>query len=255
MSPHFNRRRRHTNAIKYMFSKIKSIFKKINGPMPLVDFQDYNEYWKKRQHENAAVLHRYIVIKNKVPDGSSVLDIGCGNGGFLKYLKKERPNCDVVGIDVSSEAVENLKTEGFAAYLAQCETSARELTGRDFDYVVLMEVVEHAHDAEQLVRQALECNPRSIFITIPNVGYFMHRLRLMFGGRFPVTTILFHMKEHIRFWTVKDFKQWMEYLGCRVVSCVGQQQTRNKVILFLMRISPGWFASQVVYEVVRSEPR
>jgi len=65
------------------------------GPAPLEEFADYDEYWDKRKQESEQdrSIPRYELVTEKIPDGASVLDIGCGNGAFLSYLKKTSPQC------------------------------------------------------------------------------------------------------------------------------------------------------------------
>ena len=151
-------------------------------------------------------------------------------------------------MDISSAAVANLSQHDIDGAAINLGTPLRNLTERNFDYVVMMEVIEHVHEAESLVLDTMEFSPKGIFITIPNAGYFIHRLRLMFGGRFPVTFVLFHMKEHIRFWTVKDFFQWSEHLNLKVTHYEGQEKgTRNPLRLFMIRNFPSLFAAQLIY--------
>lgn len=240
-----------------MKSLLKRLYRSIYGPMPLSEFKDYNEYWEKRQTSNDSPaveapqdtpLHRFVSIAHQIPEGSSVLDVGCGDGGFLRYLKKQDKGLSLFGMDISSEAVANLSQHGIDGAVIHLGTPLRDLTEQNFDYVVMMEVIEHVHEAESLVLDTLAFSPKGIFITIPNAGYFMHRLRLMFGGRFPVTFVLLHMKEHIRFWTVKDFFQWSEHLNLKVTHYEGQQKgTKNPLRLFMIRHFPSLCAAQLIY--------
>lgn len=166
----------------------------IFGPMPLNEFNDYDEYWRRRRGTiTDAILHRYIWVAKRMEKDSSVLDIGCGDGAFLRYLKENGEGRALFGVDVSREAIEALSVSGIQGALLENGARIKDLVDRSFDYVILMEVIEHVHDAEGLFRQALELGSKSIFVTIPNTGYFIHRLRLGFGGRFPVTTILYHI--------------------------------------------------------------
>ena len=223
------------------------------GPMPLNEFRDYDEYWDKRgsDHAKPQILHRFVDITNRIEAGTSVLDIGCGDGVFLAYLMEKKPACEVFGLDLSVKAVAALQARGIAGRVIEEGRALRQLVDRDFQNVVMMEVIEHVHNAEGLLAQALAFNPKRIFITIPNAGFFVHRARLMFGGRFPVTAIVFHVKEHIRFWTVKDFYHWADHHGCEVIACVGQERTTNWLKLFLLRLSPALFAGQVIFELRR----
>jgi hypothetical protein len=58
-----------------MFSKI---YQAIFGPMPLNDFKDYDDYWTQRTGNSPSqtVLHRFISIADRIPDGATVVDIG-----------------------------------------------------------------------------------------------------------------------------------------------------------------------------------
>jgi methionine biosynthesis protein MetW len=221
----------------------------LTRPAPLREFADYDEYWIERDRTGwvAPILHRYQVIADRIPDGSSVLDIGCGDGGFLRYLRSRRSNLYIVGMDLSGKAINLLRASDIDGHVIDTVKPLREQLDRDFDYVVLMEVIEHVPDAENLVRQALAFNPKCVYITIPNVGYFMHRLRLMFG-RFPVASIIYHMKEHVRFWTVKDFFEWARVMNLEVSDYVGQLNTKYALLRTLIRCCPSLFAAQVVFE-------
>lgn len=228
--------------------RIKKIHKLIFGEMPLEDFEDYDAYWVRRKNDTS-ILHRFISIGKQIPQGDSVVDIGCGNGKFLQYIKTINPTAKLHGLDTSEEAVRQTINRGIHGTVIPPGVALRELVAGSVDHVVMMELIEHVCEAESLVMDALSLNPKSLFITIPNSGYIMHRLRLMFGGRFPVTFILFHMKEHVRFWTVKDFFQWADHLGLDVIHYEGQQRTKKRLRLALVRVCPHLFACSMIYHL------
>ena len=240
-----------------MKNLLKSFKPAIFAPMPLNEFENYDDYWKKRQapQQTTNVLHRCISIGNQIPNNCSVLDIGCGRGDFLRYLKSLNKNLTLHGADLSSHAITHLKKDGITGSAIDSNLTLQEQISGQFDYIVMMEVIEHVHEAEDLVRQILAFQPKAVFITIPNAGYIIHRFRLMFGGRFPVTFILMHMKEHIRFWTVKDFYQWAGHVGLKCIQHQGQEKgTRSPLRLFLIRNFPSLFAAQVIYKLVVLQP-
>lgn len=226
---------------------VKKLLKALFGPMPLNNFGNYDDYWEKRGGLHR--FHRYEVVANRIEDGTSVVDIGCGEGAFLECLLEIRKRCRVFGFDVSSVAIRKLHERGIdGAVIGEMPIS--EALGGACDHVVMMEVLEHVHDAEGLFAEAARLNPTSMFITIPNAGYLIHRLRLLFG-RFPITAVIFHVKEHIRFWTVRDFNEWVLHMGWRVYSCTGQEWSPGRIQRALIRICPSLFAGQVIYEVRR----
>jgi len=218
---------------------------------PLEEFANYDEYWDARIRENrvAPVLDRYVQIASRVRPNASLLDIGCGEGAFLQYMRKARPDCRLAGADISSYSVAHLLQNGIEAKLIAPGQRVKDACGNGWDVVVLMEVIEHIVDAEETIRQVVELEPAQIFITVPNVGFMLYRLRLMFGSRFPITSIFYHMKEHVRFWTVKDFRQWSEVNGLQVIACVPQIDRGDQLVRFLARLSPSMFADRVVYEL------
>ena len=93
---------------------------------PLDDFANYDEYWEWRGRLN--IIHRrWEISRDLIPDGSSVLDVGCGSGQFLSFLRTHRPHCSVRGIDISPRAVEMARAEGIDASLHR---RPPEFTGR-----------------------------------------------------------------------------------------------------------------------------
>jgi hypothetical protein len=155
----------------------------------------------------------------------------------------------LTGADISRVATQELRKSGIQAIdIDEGNKLCDQISGH-WDVIVLMEVIEHLADAEKLVREVVELNPRVIFITIPNVGFLPHRARLMFGGRFPITSIFYHMKEHVRFWTVKDFYEWAGSVGTIVVSHHGQVDRGDFVARWAARKIPGLFADRMVYEL------
>ncbi|WP_081884691.1 MULTISPECIES: methionine biosynthesis protein MetW [unclassified Pseudomonas] len=226
-------------------------WREITRPAPLQEFEDYDTYWQMRVREQrtAKEMDRYRLIASVLPVNASVLDIGCGEGSFLRYLSRNRPDCKGSGADISISALEELTASGISVTRIDPQRRLVEQLAGSWDVVVLMEVIEHVVDAEDLVRQVIELGPRRIFITIPNAGFLLHRLRLLFGGRFPITTIVYHMREHIRFWTVKDFEQWADVLGMHIHTCRAQVDRPDRLVRWLSNWHPALFAAQVVYEL------
>jgi methionine biosynthesis protein MetW len=212
----------------------------------LQEFEDYDEYWLKREEDGSSweFIPRYKIATDMVSDGESVLDVGCGTGGFLVYLKQQKPLCELFGIDKSQRAAGIARHRGIEASVIDTQMSLRLQVDRDFDVVVLMEVLEHLVDAEGLFRQALEFHPKRVIVTVPNMGYIANRLRLLFG-RTPVTIVIYHMREHVRFWTVKDFREWVDIFGLRINRIIPQDGEKN----WLARSWPSLFSAQLVYEL------
>lgn len=222
-----------------------------NRPAPLKEFADYDAYWQSRAADGQVTreLDRFKIIASLITDGASVLDIGCGDCSFQQYLSRVKPACRSLGMDASSKAVRLGQAQGCNVQMIDPQIRLQDQIVGIWDVITLMEVIEHVPDSENLMRQVLELKPSRIFVTIPNVGCLKHRIRLMFGGRFPITTIIYHMKEHLRFWTTKDFKQWAATFDLEIHAIHGQFSHGDRLVEWVTRRYPALFASQVIYEL------
>lgn len=205
---------------------------------------DYDEYWERKRGSNmgylsAFQLDRVETIAQAMPEGVSVLDVGCGDGAILQYLIEHKA-VDAHGVDISERAVAHCKAQGLDVRLADVTQPEALNALAEYDYIILSEIIEHISTPEDLL-DGLRTHVRQAFIiSVPNTGYVWHRLRLLLG-RFPLQWLA-HPGEHLRFWTRVDFLWWAGWLGYRVQAAIPYQGTP-----FLKRLWPNLFASGIVY--------
>lgn len=206
------------------------------SPRPTLGELDYDAYWSTRSVDEHQP--RFAIIAGLVPPASRVLDVGSGDGSLLLHLAASRSAVGF-GIDVSSVAVEHARQRGVRCEVADITDPSVELPP-DIDVVIISEVLEHISDPEAVLQRIRAHMPRRVIITVPNTGYLEHRLRLLFG-RFPVQWLL-HPGEHVRFWTIADFRLTASVTGFalqRVIPALGWFP--------FARLRPSLFASQVIY--------
>ena len=104
------------------------------------------------------------------------------------------------------------------------------------NYISLFEVLEHMKNPEDFLLKLLNHKNIKVFISLPNTGFFTHRIRLLFG-RFPLQWIA-HPSEHLRFWTITDLKWWLGFLNIYNQSKI----IPYKGVPFLNKIWPNLFA-------------
>lgn len=215
--------------------------------MPLAEFSDYDDYWEKRGKQEPK--YRFVWVASELPDHGTVLDVGCGDGAFLEYVREKKPELRLLGIDGSTSAIKKLQAKGLEGTLVGDLNVPSLASFRDVDVIVSMELIEHLPEPELLMKEFLTTSASVVYITIPNLGFIINRLRLALGGKMPVTAIVYHIKEHLRFWTVRDFHQWADHCGFMVEGYTGQNG-----FFGLWRIWPSLFARQMIYVLKRKSP-
>ncbi len=230
-----------------MIAKLKQLFGEIFlDPMPLAEFRDYDDYWEKRGRQEPKYRFRWVA--GQLPDRGTVLDVGCGDGAFLEHVRERKPQLHLLGVDASAAAIGKLRAKGLEGEVVRDLNTPDLSAFRDVAAIVAMELIEHLPEPELLMKEFLASRADVFYVTIPNLGFIVNRLRLALGGKAPLTAIVYHIKEHLRFWTVRDFHFWTDHCGFRIEKYVGQNG-----FFGLWRIWPSLFARQMIYVLRRKD--
>ena len=130
-----------------------------------------------------------------LPERGKVLEIGCGEGKILKTIARFRPQLELHGSDVRPP---QSSPDAFAFHSLQAQNALRNGT---FDVVLLVDVLEHVRDPDQMLRDArrLLRPDGTLLAFIPVEGEplsFYAAYRRLFGSDLYVTT-----KDHVQAFT------------------------------------------------------
>ncbi|MBI5289263.1 MAG: class I SAM-dependent methyltransferase [Chloroflexi bacterium] len=111
------------------------------GPVPSVETPNASmpsRYWE-RLREPDALVARDLALVRSVPRARPVLDVGCGNGGFVRACLNN--GMDAIGVEAFDESARVASQRGVAVLQAAGETLP--VTAGSFEFVRLKEVLEH----------------------------------------------------------------------------------------------------------------
>ena len=231
-----------------MLSKLKNILKQIiYYPKITLKEVDYDDFWKNKRKFNMGYANgwqkkRGDWIVRRIRDKSTVLDIGCGDGGVLLYMKSQK-DFKAIGADISKICLNFLSTKEINTISFDVNNFKDIRTLPEVDHVMLLEVLEHMPNPEKFLKLVMKKAKKSVFISFPNSGFISYRLRFLFGA-FPVQWTL-HPGEHLRFWTYKDLKWWLKELELKENSTIYTYEG----VPFFNKIWKGLFSAGFVIEI------
>ncbi|MFH1551677.1 MAG: class I SAM-dependent methyltransferase [bacterium] len=175
---------------------------------------NYDDYWEKRGFKlRDKLLEREEIFFKWINPKSSVIDIGCGNSRLLFELKNKKA-CEVCGIDISHLVIDELNKIGINSKVSNIESDDFNID-KQFDYLIISEVLEHLRYPEDLILK-LKKQAKYLLISIPNSAFYRYRFGLMFKGRF-FTQWREHPSEHLRYWSHRDFLDWLNAMGFELI--------------------------------------
>ena len=150
--------------------------------------------------------YEFQIITQLIKDKSRVLDVGCGDGELMKYLK-ENNSVDIRGLEISKSNVRDCISKGLTTIEGDAEKDLIQFPNNSFDYVILSQTLQAFLSPETVINELLRVGKQAI-VTIPNFGYWKIRLHLLLKGTMPVTKILpneWYDTPNLHMCTLKDF--------------------------------------------------
>ena len=148
----------------------------------------------------------FQIISNLIEDNKRVLDVGCGDGTLMKYLKDNK-NVDTRGLEISKNNVQICISKGLSVIEGNAEKDLKQFPDLSFDYVILSQTLQAFYTPEKVIDDLLKVANKAI-VTIPNFGYWKVRLDLLLKGTMPKTKNLpdeWYNTPNLHMCTIKDF--------------------------------------------------
>jgi len=161
-----------------------------------------------------------------VPEGSRVLDLGCGDGSMLDYLQRSR-GCSGYGIEIADANVLACVRRGVNVIQLNLDEGLAMFGDASFDVVLQIDTLQHLRNAEVMLRETARVG-RTGIVAFPNFAHWPNRLSVL-RGRMPVTRRLpyqWYDTPNIRVGTYKDFEVLALKNQLRMIDSFGLQNGR-----------------------------
>jgi len=153
------------------------------------------------------------LVADLIDDGSRVLDLGCGTGDLLDHLIRER-HCQGTGVEIDPDAVVGAIRRGVPVIELDIDRQLGEFLDASYDVVVLSRTMQTIRRPEAVLRQMSRIG-RRLIVSVPNFGWWGHRLRLL-RGRMPMSRELpyrWYDTPNLRFTTLRDLRPLFDAIG------------------------------------------
>jgi methionine biosynthesis protein MetW len=174
------------------------------------------------------------------PD-STVLDLGCGDGTLLKYLKETR-NARGYGIDIDDANVLACVQNGVNVIQSDLERGLAGFDAGSFDCVILSQTLQAVRRTEEIILEMLRVG-REAIVSFPNFGRWDLRLQVALGRmpRSPELPYEWYNTPNVHLFTIADFESFCSSHGIRILERVALNRGRP------VRTFANFFGSLAVY--------
>ena len=153
----------------------------------------------------------FKIISDLIEKNTRVLDVGCGDGILMEYLKYNK-EIDIRGIEISKDNVQKCLSKGLTVIEGDAEKDLLQFPDGSFDFVILSQTLQAFLHPEIVINELLRVGKKAI-VTIPNFGFWKVRLHLLIKGTMPITRNLpdeWYNTPNLHMCTIKDFYNFCE---------------------------------------------
>lgn len=158
-----------------------------------------------------------LAVAGLVQTGEKVLDLGCGDGVLLRFLRDSKQVLGR-GVELTEAGVFACVSKGLSVRQGNLQEGLVDYPNGSFNTVVLSQTLPFLNDPDFIIREMLRVGQRAI-VSFANWGHWRCRLSLLFTGRFPMAADLpqgWYQPPRVRPLTVSDFGDFCVEHGFRI---------------------------------------
>jgi methionine biosynthesis protein MetW len=194
------------------------------------------------------------IIAEWIKPGTSMLDLGCGNGTLLKHLR-DKHKVRGIGLEINEQDIESCIRDRLNVIQSDLNDGLKEYFSDDsFDYVVMSQTLQATAQPDAMIKEMLRVGQEGI-VTFPNMAHWKGRLQLGIEGHMPVTKSLPNMwynTPNIHLCTVQDFEALCRRCNIRILERTVVDHTHSRTTL-LMKLFPNFFGEIAIYRICQEQ--
>ena len=187
----------------------------------------------------------FAAIAAWIPEGASVLDLGCGDGSLLRYLKDTR-SVRGYGVEISDRDIVSCIANNVNVIQNDLDAGLADFEDGSFDFVILSQTLQAIRHTEPLMQEMLRVGREGI-VSFPNFGYWKNRMQVLMGNM-PVSSELpyqWYNTPNVHLCTLNDFEEF-----CRTY-CISVTARSVMTVGHEVGFLPNLLGSTAVYRFQR----
>ncbi len=181
------------------------------------------------------------IIASWISNDSRVLDLGCGHGDLLAWLKQHK-NIQGTGIEQNKEKAASCIERGLTVLQGDLKDEVQDYPDGFFDVVILSQTLQQVYQPDELLKSLARIG-KQVIVSFPNFSHFSIRRQLLLKGQAPKSRELpfsWYDTPNIRVITLDDFRKFSRDVGYTIVKeCAintHDQDRKGKIVSFLSNL-------------------
>ena len=196
------------------------------------------------------------IIASWIKPGSKILDLGCGEGDLLLYLKQNK-GINGIGIENRQSKAALCIAKGLSVLQGDINEEVLDYQEDTFDYVILSQTLQQVYYPERLLKSLLVIG-KKVIVSFPNFSHWSIRIQVLMTGLAPKNEQLpyeWYNTPNIRVITLKDFRKFTRDHGCMVLKEVAinthHHNTQGHIVHFLQ----DWRATYGIFLIGKGDSK